>query len=279
MPGIRIVTDSSSDLPDEVLTEHGIGMVPLRIRFGDEELTDRSELPTKEFWARARRFRGLPATAAPSPGQFHQAFARMGEEGADGVVCVTLSSKLSATIDAARQAARELEGTLPVQVVDSLNVTMGAGLQVLIAAEAAGEGKGMDEVVAAVHQAQSRLSVLGVLDTLENLRQGGRVGGAQAMLGSLLSIKPVIEVVDGEVAPESKQRTRARGLRYLADKVRDAGSLDRLAVFDADAPDMDEFLELIAGVVPARPRISATIGPVIGTHTGPGTIGVAFLRP
>jgi len=272
------VTDSASDLPDAILTEHGIGLVPLRIRFGDEELVDRVELPTKDFWARARAFPGLPATSAPSPGHFQEAFGRMADQGADGVVCVNLSSKLSATIEAARQAARSIGGKLPVRVVDSLNVTMGEGLQVLIAAQAAETGKGLDEVVDAVVDAQSRLAVFAAFDTLQNLRQGGRIGGAQAMVGSLLSIKPVIEVVDGEVAEESKQRTRGRSLRYLAAKVHASGPLERMAVVGADAPDMDDFVALIADVTPDVPVVAADVGPVIGTHCGPGAIGVAMLR-
>ena len=116
MPGVRVVTDSACDLPDELLTELGVGLVSLRIRFGAEELVDRSELSTKEFWSRCAGFDGLPETSAPSPGHFKQAFESMAAQGADGVVCVNLSSKLSATIEAARQAARTLEGSFPVRV-------------------------------------------------------------------------------------------------------------------------------------------------------------------
>lgn len=278
MPEIRVVTDSACDLPDQVLAEHAIGLVPLRIRFGEEEFVDRIELPTKDFWSRARGFNGLPKTSAPSPGQFHDAFVRMADEGAGGVVCVNLSSKLSATIEAASQAARELEGRFPVRVVDSLNVTLGEGLLVLSAAEAAAAGKTLDEVVAAVHDAQSRLSVFAAFDTLDNLRAGGRIGGTQAMIGSLLAIKPVIEVRGGEVGEESKQRTRGRSLRYLANKVHEAGPLFRMAVFSADAPDFDQFLAMVADVKPQTPLVVGDIGPVIGTHCGPGAIGVAMLK-
>src|SRR5262245_55661560 len=131
MPGVRVVTDSACDLSDELLAELGIGLVPLRIRFGSEELTDRTELSTKEFWARCESFAGLPETSAPSPGQFQSAFEAMAADGADGVVCVNLSSKMSATIEAARQAARALEGSFEVRVVDSLSVTLGEGLVTL----------------------------------------------------------------------------------------------------------------------------------------------------
>ncbi len=219
MPGIRVVTDSACDLPDDLLREFGIGLVSLRIRFGTEEFVDRTELSTKEFWSRCRRFDGLPETSAPSPGQFQSAFEAMASEGAAGVVCVSLSSKLSATIEAARQGARALEGSLPIRVIDSLSVTLGQGLVTIEAAQRARDGGDLAAVAGAAEQAVGRLHVYGAIDTLENLKKGGRIGGAQALVGSLLSIKPVIRVSGGVVEEESKQRTRGRALRYLASKV------------------------------------------------------------
>lgn len=277
MTAIRVVTDSACDLPDTLLTELGVGLVPLHIRFGAEELVDRTELSTKEFWARSAAAAALPETSAPSPGAFHQAFEQMAAEGATGVVCVNLSSRLSATIEAARQAANEVASGLPVRVVDSRSVTMGEGLVVVEAAERAASGGSLDEVAAAAEASVSQLKVYGVIDTLDNLRRGGRIGGAAALLGSMLAIKPVIEVRDGVVEQESKQRTRARSLRYLADKVRAAGPLRRFAVFGADAADFDAFLELLADVPSASARLVGDIGPVIGTHAGPGAVGVAWL--
>lgn len=277
MNGIRVVTDSACDLPDELLAEMGIGLVPLHIRFGDDELVDRVELTTKEFWARQGSSETLPQTSAPSPGAFRQAFLAMAEEGATGVVCVDLSSKLSATIQAARQAARDLDGQLPVRIVDSLSVTMGEGLVVMEAAQRAAAGDTIDGVVAAAERAVSRVKVFGAIDTLENLKRGGRIGGAAALVGSLLAIKPVIEVRGGVVEQESKQRTRARSLHYLADKVRAAGPISRLAVFSADAPDVDQLLDLLDGVRPTERMLLGDIGPVIGTHCGPGALGAAWL--
>jgi DegV family protein with EDD domain len=278
MPTIRVVTDSACDLPDELLTELAIGLVPLRIRFGDDDLVDRRELSTKEFWSRFGSSKALPETSAPSPGAFVAAFRGMAEQGADGVVCVTISSKLSATIEAARQAARELEGELPVRVVDSLSVTLGEGLVVQIAAEAASAGADLDTVVARADAAVASLRVFGAIDTLEDLKRGGRIGGAQALVGSLLSIKPVIEVRGGIVEEESKQRTRGRSLRYLADKVKAAGALQRVAVMSADASDVDQFLAMLEGIAPAEhPLLRGDIGPVIGTHIGRGAIGVAWI--
>jgi DegV family protein with EDD domain len=273
-----VVTDSACDLLDETLLELGIGLVPLRIRFGDQELVDRQELSTKEFWARCATTSQLPSTAAPSPGQFQEAFEAMAAEGAGGLVCVDLSSKMSATIESARQAARAVEGRIPVRVVDSLSVTLGIGLVVTEAARAASAGAGLDEVEAAAHRAVEGLKLYGAIDTLDNLKKGGRIGGARALLGSMLSIKPVIEVRDGVVEEESKQRTRSRSLRYLAEKVRAAGPLSRLAVFSADAPDLDEFLGLLEGISPTDgATLLGDVGPVIGTHAGRGAIGVAWI--
>ncbi|MDE3206892.1 MAG: DegV family protein [Acidobacteriota bacterium] len=278
MSGIRVVTDSACDLLDQTLTELHIGLVPLRIRFGDEELIDRDELSTKQFWARCADSPVLPATAAPSPGQFQAAFEAMADEGADGVVCVNLSSKMSATIESARQAARALEGRFPVRVVDSRSVTLGLGLVVTEAAGAAAGGASIDEVEAVAERAAGRMKLYGAIDTLENLKKGGRIGGARALLGSMLSIKPVIEVRDGVVEEESKQRTRSRSLRYLADKARAAGPVSRLAVFSADAPDLGEFLTLLEGVEPTEgSTLFGDVGPVIGTHAGRGAIGVAWI--
>lgn len=278
MSGVRVVTDSACDLSDGTLVELGIGLVPLRIRFGDEELVDRVELSTKEFWSRCANSQQLPSTAAPSPGQFQEAFEAMADEGAEGVVCVDLSSKMSATIESARQAARALEGRFPVRVVDSLSVTLGIGLVVTEAARAAAAGAGLDDVAAAAERSAGVLKLYGAIDTLENLKKGGRIGGARALLGSMLSIKPVIEVRDGVVEEESKQRTRSRSLRYLADKVRAAGPVSRLAVFSADAPDLDEFVGLLEGVSPTEGSILfGDVGPVIGAHAGRGAIGVSWI--
>jgi len=274
---VRVVTDSACDLPDELLASLDVALVPLRIRFGAEEFVDRAELSTEEFWARTAAAPSLPETSAPSVGAFQQTFEQLADEGASGIVCVNLSSKLSATIEAARQAAQDLDGRVPVRVVDSLSVTMGEGLVVLEAATAARAGGTVEAVAAAAEASVGRLQVFGAIDTLDNLKRGGRIGGAAALVGSLLAIKPVIQVEGGVVEQESRQRTRSRSLQYLADKVRSAGPIARLAVMSAAASDVDAFLGMLAGVETAEPMLRGDIGPVIGTHCGPGAIGVAWL--
>lgn len=276
MSGVRVVTDSSCDLPAALADELQISIVPLTIRFGAEELVDRRDLSPTEFWSRCATSALLPETAAPSPGAFEAAFRAAAEDGAEAVVCVALSGKLSATVEAARNAARAVEGDLPVRVIDSNLVSMGLGVVVLAAAEMAAAGKTLDDVSGAVEDAIPRVHLLATLDTLENLKKGGRIGRAQALIGSMLSVKPVIELRDGEVHAESKQRTRSKALRYIADKVKSAGSVEQLAIMHGQAPDIDEFIEMLDGVVPRDQLVVGDIGAVIGTHAGPRAMGVAF---
>ena len=275
--GVRVVTDSSCDLPVARAAELGIEIVPLTIRFGDQEFVDRVELTNDEFWRKVATSDVLPETAAPSAGAFESTFQRLAADGADGIVCINLSSRLSATMQSAQVAAKALKGTCPVEVVDSLSVSMGLGLQCINAVRMAGEGAELDAVARAIDDQARRTRLFGALDTLEHLRRGGRIGAAQALLGGMLSIKPVIEVRDGAVAEAGKVRTRSKSLKLLADKVAAATNPQQVFVFDAQAPDMDEMVELLAPTV-SRDQIEfGTIGPVIGTHAGPRTIGVGWV--
>jgi DegV family protein with EDD domain len=278
MAGVRVVTDSSCDLPDDLIAELGITVVPLTIRFGAEELVDRRDLTPAEFWSKCQHSPVLPETSAPSPGAFEAAFRQAKDAGAEGVVCVNLSSKLSATIQAAAQAAKSMEGEFPVRVLDSLSVSLGLGLHAVRAARMAAEGKGLDDVAGVVADIVPRTVVYASLDTLENLKKGGRIGGAQAFIGSLLSVKPVIEVRDGEVHAESKQRTRSRAVAYLVDKVRQAGAIEDLAVVHGQAPDLEEFLDALSAVIDRDRIIVGDVGAVIGTHAGPRAIGIAMIK-
>lgn len=272
---VRIVTDSACDLPAELATELGIEIVPLSIRFGSEELIDREQLTTAEFWARCATSSTLPETAAPAPGQFEAAYRRLAAEGATGIVVVNLSSALSATMQSAQLAARSVEGEIDVRVVDSRSVTMGIGVIAVACARAARDGAGLDEVEALANDLASRSKVWGALDTLENLKKGGRIGNARALLGTVLSIKPIIEVRDGKVEEGGKQRTRSKALAFLVEKVTSYGPIQNLAVLHADCSDVDQFVAMLSEVYPGE-IIVGDIGPVIGSHAGRGTIGVAF---
>ena len=278
MPNIRVVTDSACDLPSALTEERSVAVVPLTIRFGTEELVDRDELSSKEFWDRVITGPHMPETAAPAPGAFQEAFLEAHRGGASAVVCITISSRLSATWQAASTAAETVADRIPVRVVDSLSATLGEGLLVQAALDMIDEGRSLDDVVATVEDMKLRTHVYGVFESLDYLRRGGRIGGAAHLVGSLLSIKPVIVVRDGVVEVESKQRTRARSLQYLAAKAIDAGPLDRLAVADGAAADIDQVITLLHRAEVAHDMVLGDLGPVVGSHTGPGAVGVCFTR-
>jgi DegV family protein with EDD domain len=277
---VRIVTDSSCDLPQEIADELGIVIVPLSIRFGDEELIDREELTVAEFWSRCAGSDTLPETSAPAPGQFETAYRRLKDEGAAGVVVVSLSGALSATMQSAELAARSISNDdsidFDVRVVDSCTVTLGLGTIALACARAGRDGGSIDEIEALATDLAQRTRVFSALDTLDNLKKGGRVGNAKALLATVLSIKPIIEVAGGIVEEAGKQRTRSKALKYLVDKVKSFdGKIENLAVLHADCSDVDMFVDMLAPHYDGE-IVIGEIGPVIGTHGGRGTIGVAF---
>ena len=277
MASIQVVTDSACDLSPTTAEEHDVRVVPLTIRFGAEELVDRDELSGKEFWDRVVTGPDMPATAAPSPGAFQQAFLDAHEAGRAGVVCATISSGLSATYQSACTAAEAVADRIAVRVVDTQSVTGGQGLLALAAADLAANGADVDTVAAELEDMKNRTHVYGVVDSLDYLRRGGRIGGAAKLVGSLLSIKPVIEVRDGVVEVESKQRTRSRSLQYLASKAIDAGPLERLAATSGVAPDFDQVVELLRKARSEHELVVADLGPVVGSHAGPGSVGVCFI--
>ncbi|MEI7622804.1 MAG: DegV family protein [Actinomycetes bacterium] len=278
MTGVHIVTDSSCDLSESETTTNGIGVVPLSIRFGNEEFIDREELSVEAFYAKMASTGLLPETAAPSPGRFEQAFRGASAVGASAVVCINLSGELSATVQSARNAATAVAGDIDVRVIDSRSLTGGLGTMVLEAAAAARNGADADAVVALVESMISRTEIYAALDTLENLKKGGRIGSAKALLGSMLSVKPLIRIVDGAVEEAGKQRTRKRSLEWLRDQLFAEASVKELSILEGDAPDIELFLDMIAERYPRDQIRIGKIGAVIGTHGGPGVIGMCYLR-
>lgn len=272
---VRIVTDSACDLPQSVADELGIEIVPLTIRIDGQEYVDRVDLTPAEFWAKCAASPELPSTAAPAPGQFEETFRSLAADGATSVVTISLSASLSATMQSAELGARGVADSIAVTVVDSQQCTLGLGAIVMDCARLAAGGASHQVVVDRARDLATRTKVWGALDTLDNLKKGGRIGGAKALLASVLSIKPIIEVRDGKVEEGGKQRTRSKALAFLVEKLVEAGPVENLMVLNADCSDVDAFVEQLrphyAGEI-----VVGEIGPVVGSHTGRGTIGIAF---
>lgn len=272
---IRIVTDSACDLPSDLVQQHSIIIVPLSFRFGAEEFIDRQDLTIAQFWEKCAASPVLPVTAAPSPGQFESAFRQLSSEGASGIVVITLSSELSATRQSSEVAAKSLADTIPIRVIDSRSASMGQGITVVACAKLAASGATLEQVAELGTTLARRTKLWGALDTLETLKKGGRIGGAKALLASALSIKPIIEVVDGKVEEGGRQRTRSKALAFLVDKVRAAGPIENLAVLQAQCADVDVLLNGLREVY-SDDIVVGDIGAVIGSHVGAGAIGVTF---
>jgi len=274
---VRIVTDSSCDLPQAMADALGIRIVPLSVRFGDTEYIDRTTITATEFWSKCAASATLPETAAPSPGSFEETYRSLAAEGATAIVVVALSSDLSATMQSAELAARAVAPGIDVRIVDSRNASMGLGLTVLACAELAKTGASVDEVVARAQSVIPRTRVFAALDTLDNLKKGGRIGGAKAMLATVMSIKPLISITNGLVEEAGKQRTRSKALAHLIDILRKQEvPIERLAVLNAQCADIDAFVAMVKEVYTGE-IIVGDIGAVIGTHAGQGTIGIVFL--
>ena len=274
---IRIVTDSASDISLEEAEDLGIEIVPLSVRFGEAEYTDLVDLSVSDFYQKMAESDLLPSTAAPSPGAFEAAFKRCAEAGADGVICINLSLALSATGQAAQLAADALADTLPVKCIDSKSITCGLGTIIRKAAAAARDGGSMDEIVALVDNLASRTRIFATLDTLENLKKGGRIGGAKAMLGTMLQFKPCLDLSSGEVVEAGRQRTRKKSLIWLKEVLESEGEISELSIIHGDAPDVEEFATLISDIVPKDQIRINQLGAVIGTHGGPRVLGVTYL--
>ncbi|MCU1369682.1 MAG: hypothetical protein JWO77_876 [Ilumatobacteraceae bacterium] len=275
---VKIVTDSAADLPDGQAAAHDIRVVPLTIRFGDDEYTDGVDLTPQAFYDKMAELDVLPATAAPAPGAFEAAFREAAADG-DPVVCINLSSALSATMQSAQTAAKAVADEIDITVIDSKSITAGLGMQLLAAAELAEQGGTPQDIEALIADLSSRTHVFGALDTLENLKKGGRIGGAQAMLGSILSIKPIIDISTGEVTEAAKQRTRKKSMTWLRDKVLAVPGVEKVAVCHGCSPDIEELYELLRPHFSEDQLTTWTIGPVIGAHGGPRMVGLVWQDP
>lgn len=273
---VRIVTDSTADLSESQQRSTGISVVPLNVRFGDQVFKDHVELSGDEFFARLKASSQLPKTSQPPVGDFEQVFRRYREAG-DEVLAILISSKLSGTFGAAEMAAKAVDGD-HIVVIDSLTVSMALGFLAMEGASLARNGASLEQLIQRIRSLIPKTHVLAAVDTLTYLEKGGRIGRARALLGSLLNVKPLITLQDGEVAPLGRARGRAQAVDKLVELLGRDGKLTHLAVLHGAAPaDAERLRERVAGNYPGMDISFAEIGAVIGTYTGPGVIGFTYI--
>lgn len=273
---IRIVTDSTCDLPAELVRANNITVVPMYINVGSEAFRDGIDITRQQFYAQLPSFKHHPTTAAPSPGLFRQTYEQLAAEGATEILSIHIAIKLSAVVNMAAQGAKETT-VIPVTVLDSRQLSMGTGFQVLAAAQAAAQGHSMSEILAMLEDQISRTRTFATLDTLEFLRRSGRMNFALAFLGSLLHIKPFLKMYNGNPTAE-RVRTRGKAMNRLIELLEQAAPLEKVAVLHSHAADRAEALKKqVQHLLPAGQIIFEEITPVLGAHIGPGVVGFSVI--
>ena len=268
-----VVTDSTADLPDAWRDRYGIEVVPLKVLFGAETFRDRVDMTDEEFFRRLASATKLPTTSAPSPGEFAEVYQRLAKD-YEGCISIHIGAQLSATAEAARVGARSVDG-LTVNVIDSETVTMPMAFLCRTAAEC----ESLEEATAAVTERVPKCRVLALLDTLRYIEMGGRVSRAQAMIGTMLDLKPLLLVADREIKPVDRVRTRSRAIPRMVEHFRGDLPVEHVAVVHAQAP--EEAAQIAAGLRKELPDYEITIGEigcVLGTHTGPKALGLVYVK-
>ncbi|MGD0354915.1 MAG: DegV family protein [Dehalococcoidia bacterium] len=275
---VKIVTDSGSDIPKEVAEELGITIVPLYVRFGDVSYRDGVDIQPDKFFEMLKQDSVFPTTSTASPGDFAEVYKKLCP-GSDGIISIHLSSKVSATFEAAlrgRQLVQDMK--CPIEVVDSRLVTIALGLLGMAAARAAQAGKDMHEVREQINQLIPAIQAYGVLDTLKYIAKGGRLGPAVSKLGSVLPVKPILNIKDGVIAPVGLARTRAKGIESLLDRIRSVRNVEEVGISHSTSEDeLGSFIEKLKAILPnIKPPTISKLGPALGAHGGPGAILVAM---
>lgn len=273
---VKVVTDSGADLPADLAKELGITVVPLYVRFGEEVYRDCVDISEDEFYKRLLHGSVHPSTTQPTPQDFADAYQKLSKE-ADGIISIHISGKLSGTCSSALQGKEMAGQKCPIEVVDSQTLTMALGMLAIEAASMAKAGKSLPDIVKEVKQMLPDVHLLGLLDTLKYLAIGGRIGKARALLGSVLNVKPVLTLKDGEVLPAGRARTRAKGIDELFDFVKNATEVKDLAVvYNTTPDDAQSLVERISPIFPKKQIRLARLGPVLGVHCGPDILFVVF---
>lgn len=276
---VAIITDSTAYLPRDWIEKYGVKVAPSVVIWDGEELRDWYDITAQEFFERLSKSSTMPTTSQPTPADFKELYEDLLAEGKD-ILGVHISHKLSGTFSSAEQA-RALFPDAKIENVDTLSASMGEGWPLLMAVRAAREGKSLAECRAIVEEACNHTGILLTVETLEFLHRGGRIGGAQRLLGTALNFKPILEVIEGRIEPAERVRTRKKSLARLAElaieRIGDAKPI-YMAAIHANAPEDAEYvLEQVAERIPLKARLVTDVSPTVGTHTGPGTVGLAYM--
>jgi len=275
---VKIVTDSTADLSPELIKELGITVVPLYVRFDKEVYRDREDITEDDFYKRLLQDPTHPNTTQPTPQDFAEVYQKLSSE-ADGIISIHISEKLSGTCNSALQGKELMEKECPIEVIDSKTTSMALGFIVIAAANIAKSGKSLQQITEEVKQVVSSVKLLVVFDTLKYLAKGGRIGKAKSMLGSVLSVKPILTIKDGEFVPVGQVRSRSKGIEKLLDYVKDTADIEDLAVIHSTTPDEAKSLaERISSMLSPKQARIARLGPVLGVHGGPGVLAIAIIR-
>lgn len=277
VPNVAIVTDSVADLPPKVAEELNITVVPLIVRFGGDVYRDGVDLSPDQFYSRLKSSKYLPATSVPPPAAYADAYDKLAET-ANDIVVTSLTSKLSANYQVAAQAVGLMKKKAHVEIIDTEWAIMAEGFVAIVAARAAQSGANLDEVLDMARRTKKRVDMYAAFDTLEYLERGGRIGKAQAFLGSLLKVNPIICLKDGEPFPLARERSRAKAIDRLYNLATSFSKVEALAVeYASDLAEANKLVERLQSKYPDVPIYISRASPVIGTHTGPGLIVVSVL--
>jgi DegV family protein with EDD domain len=275
---VKIVTDTLSDIPDDIANELGITLIPLTVSFGLESFLDRVEITSEEFYERLVRESKLPTTTQPPPVTFANVYKKLSEE-TDQILVITLSSKLSGTYQSAINAKNMVDTNCRIEILDSQKIIMSFGLAVMAAAKMANAGAGMDEIIEKTKVRLEKSQLVAYFDTLKYLSRGGRIGKAQGFVGSLLSVKPILTIKDGEMAPLTRVRSRAAGIDYLYNAVATTENIESIGVEYCTTPeDAEMLIERISAIVPRQNIYKSIVCPVVGTYAGPRAIAVSIMQ-
>jgi DegV family protein with EDD domain len=274
---VRVVTDSVADLPPQVAQELGIAVVPINVRFGTEVYRDGIDLTTEQFYERLKHSQTLPLTSVPTPAAYAEVYNKLAEE-TEEILVVAVSAKLSGTYAVALQSVGLLKRKCRVEVLDSRCAVMAQGFIAITAARAAQAGASLDEVLATARRNMPRVDFRAAFDTLEYLKRGGRIGKAQALLGSMLKVNPIIALREGEVFPIGRERSRAKAVEHLYKFATSYARVEGLAVeYAADVAEAERLIKRLSANFPKEIIYRTRPSPAIGTHTGPGLLVVSVL--